>query len=294
MTETFRAAIPRRLRRRRLGRQLRPPRISRFEDRYAARLFGFLDVVMREVEDDLLPNLPGILAEHQQEAELIVGQRVDDSVDRITRIFRQVEVGVAEFLPESRLHRAGQQTGDEINQANSDYNRENARSVLGVDVLTSEPWLVPALENFTRENVSLIRGATDEQVKDIEQLVFRLVQRGASAREIEQEIAVVMDAGKKRARLIARDQVAKFNGRLSQARQQQLGVTEYIWRTSDDERVRPTHAVLDNTAHSWDNPPVTVRSGRRAGEQNHPGQDIQCRCIAEPIFREAPLVAGVA
>ena len=53
-----------------------------------------------------------------------------------------------------------------------------------------------------------------------------------------------------------------------------LGITQYIWRTSRDERVRESHLVLEGKTFSWDSPP----------DVGHPGQDINCRCTAEPVI----------
>ena len=75
-------------------------------------------------------------------------------------------------------------------------------------------------------------------------------------------------------RRLTRDQTSKAIGQLTHARQTQLGVTEYRWRTAQDERVRETHATLDGTTHRWDTPPGV----------GHPGQDIQCRCVAIPVL----------
>ncbi|MCZ6770597.1 MAG: phage minor head protein [Proteobacteria bacterium] len=52
-----------------------------------------------------------------------------------------------------------------------------------------------------------------------------------------------------------------------------LGVTEYIWRSSDDERVRSLHREYDDRRFSWDEPP----------DGGHPGEDYNCRCFAEPV-----------
>ncbi len=261
--------------------------MTRFENRLAAGIIGLTDRVMAEIEETLFPNLDSIIAE--QAVDEIVFEvkprvRIDDAAARISRTFSDVTVFAEQFLPDSMIARLAERFAADVNNANKDFNDENIRTVLGVDVFTAEPWLSTEIEHFTNENVSLIKGVTSEQIADIEQSVFRLVRRGASAAEIRREIEAIMGATKARAKLIGRDQTAKFNGRLSQLRQRQMGVEEYIWRTSDDERVRFTHAALDNTRQRWDRPPVTVTSGKRAGERNHPGQDIQCRCIAEPVF----------
>ena len=53
-----------------------------------------------------------------------------------------------------------------------------------------------------------------------------------------------------------------------------LQLESYIWRSSDDSRVRAAHAEYDDQVFAWSAPP--------AG--GHLGQDWNCRCTAEPIL----------
>lgn len=282
--------------------------MTRFENRLAAGIIGLTDRVMGEIAETLFPNLESIIAEQAADETVFPvlpappvdkmlsdsdtvapwrgtqAIRQDDAAARISRTFSDVTVFAEQFLPDSMIARLAERFAGDVNNANKDFNDENVRTVLGVDVFTAEPWLATEIESFTHDNVSLINGVTSEQIADIEQAVARLVRRGASAAEIRNEIDSIMNDTRARAKLIGRDQTSKFNGRLSQLRQRQMGVEEYTWRTSDDERVRSTHRDLDDTRQKWSEAPITVFSGRRAGERNHPGQDIQCRCIAEPVF----------
>lgn len=52
----------------------------------------------------------------------------------------------------------------------------------------------------------------------------------------------------------------------------------YVWRTREDEKVRPSHAANDGVIFAWDTPPPT----------GHPGEDFGCRCIAEPYYGNLP------
>lgn len=45
----------------------------------------------------------------------------------------------------------------------------------------------------------------------------------------------------------------------------------YIWRTVGDDKVRESHAILNKTVRAWSDSP-------------DPGEDIGCRCWAEPIL----------
>jgi SPP1 gp7 family putative phage head morphogenesis protein len=48
--------------------------------------------------------------------------------------------------------------------------------------------------------------------------------------------------------------------------------THYIWRTRGDGKVRAAHAANNGRIFSWDHSPTT----------GHPGEDYNCRCVAEP------------
>lgn len=262
---------------RNVRRQLKPPRMDRFENRHAARIFSILETVEDLLKIELFPNLDTIVAEQRETDALVVQMlTMDDAGERIARHMGRIEVFVEQTIPDPRVEQLAERTAREVNDVNGEFAKENIRSVLGVDPFVSEPWLTGEIEHFANENASLIKGLAREQVADIEQMIFRQVRAGAGTRAIIAEIQEIIDAGKSRARLIARDQIGKFNGRLTQLRQRQIGITEYTWQTSEDERVRPDHARLDQTVQQWDSPPVTVTKGKRAGERNHPGMDIQC------------------
>ena len=88
---------------------------------------------------------------------------------------------------------------------------------------------------------------------------------------------------KTRADLIGRDQINKLNGQLSHLRQINTGITHYFWRDSDDNRVRASHLIFDNNRFSW-------KVGAPGGI--HPGDEVQCRCWAEPDFSTVGISIG--
>lgn len=98
---------------------------------------------------------------------------------------------------------------------------------------------------------------------------------GARHEQIAKALRERFEVGRSRATLIARDQTNKLNGRLMEEDFRAAGLSAYVWRTSRDERVRPTHAALEGTIQSWESPP----------SEGHPGQAIQCRCQAAPVRR---------
>lgn len=52
----------------------------------------------------------------------------------------------------------------------------------------------------------------------------------------------------------------------------------YIWRTRGDGKVRKSHTANNGKIFAWENPPKT----------GHPGEDYNCRCIAEAYTSIVP------
>lgn len=128
----------------------------------------------------------------------------------------------------------------------------------------------------TMENVSLIKSIPMEQLGRVRELVEGAVIRGeAPPGGMRAELQKIGGITKRRAQFIARDQTAKLNGQLTQARNQSVGIVEYVWRTSGDGRVRPSHASKNGKRFRWDTPPP---------DTGHPGQDYQCRCVARSVI----------
>ncbi len=151
---------------------------------------------------------------------------------------------------------------------------ENAVGV-NLETIVQNEGLEDILVATTRENVGLIRSIPDEYFKKIETMVFTSTTQGNTAGSMIKQLREIGKVTTSRAKLIARDQSSKLNSALSQQRQQNLGVEEYVWRTSGDERVRDNHRSKNGKTFRWDNPPK---------DTGHPGQDIQCRCVAQPII----------
>jgi len=125
------------------------------------------------------------------------------------------------------------------------------------------------------ENVGLIQSIPEKYMTDLSTAVFEAVSGGDTYENVTAEIERIGQMTHKRALRVARDQVAKANGALTQIRQTNLGVTEYVWQTAQDERVRPSHRIKHGQVFRWDTPPP---------DTGHPGQDYLCRCIAIGII----------
>lgn len=133
------------------------------------------------------------------------------------------------------------------------------------------------IQKFADEQIFTLREAVEENAKEgyrFDKLIPKIKQRyGVSVRK---------------AKFLARNETSIFMSKYHEQRYAEAGVTEYIWSTSHDSRVRPAlgthgsdnHRVLDGRTFRFSNPPVVdPAKGRKA----NPGQDYNCRCVAIPI-----------
>lgn len=137
---------------------------------------------------------------------------------------------------------------------------------------------------WIQENVDLIKTIPKDSLDKMRDIVYEGYVSGKTMTAMMKDIRRVYGVSKRRALFIARDQIAKLNGRIQRAQQMDAGISEYIWSTSEDERVRKSHRELNGKKFSWDDPPENS-DGRKC----HPGQDFQCRCIGRPVFKRDTL-----
>lgn len=154
--------------------------------------------------------------------------------------------------------------------------RRQLENIVSVDIFADDPEILDALEQFVEDNVAQIRTTSAANFDTIERIVSNGFRAGQRAETVGKQIVNALGVSESRAAFWARDQLSSLAGQMTQRRQVALGIQEYVWRTSRDERVRESHRQLEGTTQRWDDPPtVGVR-------QVHPGEDYNCRCTAEP------------
>ena len=162
--------------------------------------------------------------------------------------------------------------------------KKAVKSTLGIDLMddyyTGELYRT-MMERWVEDNVALIKTIPQESLGRMRQILLEGYRNGETTTAIVKQIQRTYSVDRRHAQLLARDQIAKLNGDITQQQQQDAGVVEYVWSTSGDSRVRPSHAALNHKRFRWDDPPVVdEKTGRRC----HPGKDYQCRCCALPVF----------
>ncbi len=159
-----------------------------------------------------------------------------------------------------------------------------------IQVFGHDPEIDRVMHATIRSNAEIITSIPQTQVSRVEEVVTASVERGTRVEALRAQIQERFKVSESRAALIARTETSKFNATLAQTRQESLGITQYVWSCSKDERVRgrpdgvyadstEDHWALEGTLQSYADPPIVDPvKGIRA----NPGQRYNCRCVARP------------
>ncbi len=183
----------------------------------------------------------------------------------------------AYILTDKKAKRISASLAKDVDKQNALRFKNAIKEVVGVDLskVVANAGIDDILKGSIEGNVSLIKTIPGDYFDKIEGIVYRGTIAGNEAKSMIEQIREIGHSTTKRAKVIARDQTAKLNSNLSKQRQLNAGVKEYVWRTATDGRVRESHKRNNGKTFRWDKPPKAT---------GHPGQDVQCRCFAQPII----------
>jgi len=261
-------------------RQLRAVRPSRrnelFYRRQLGLIVGQLRAVTHDIADELRAGWPAPRA--------LDGTAVDASGPSIDDVIRRAAVqfgdigAVARRLTDVRnrlsLVRRNLAAVDESLIA-------SVRQAVGVDIagaLHDGGRVEAEMQRAARENVDLITSIPAQHLDRVRAAVEKAFADGTRWESMAKDLREIGDVTDRRARIIARDQTAKMNSAFNEARQTQVGITEYTWSGSLDQRERDSHRRMEGVRCKWNDPPSVD------GERVHPGQAILCRCVAQPVI----------
>lgn len=128
-----------------------------------------------------------------------------------------------------------------------------------------------------------VREWTDKNILKLREMVQANAFAGRRYEALIDAIEQNFQVSKRKAQFLARQETGLLMSKFHQTRFNQIGMPFYRWSTSEDERVRHDHALLDKKVFRWDDPPIV---DRQAGRKGNPGEDFGCRCVAIPIVGE--------
>ena len=247
---------------------------------------------IRLLKKCLMEELHGIMDEYRREqrsdsrfdASLKLAEKVKNA---LIKVARELEQKLAKYKLNELVRKVAKLT--KVNSLN-EWKRV-CEDTLGIDLLDdyyNGDFYEDALRRWVDENIQKIKSIPNDTLGSMQKIILDGFREGKTITAIQKEIQKEYSVTRRKAQLLARDQIATLNAQLSKLQQEDAGCSKYKWSSSKDSRVRDCHRALDGKIFSWDDPPemwYETKSGRvYTGRHCHPGEDIACRCVAIPVF----------
>ena len=167
-----------------------------------------------------------------------------------------------------------------------------ANRTFGIPAIALNTNVLPVLDikllkkMWIEKNTQLIKDIPANALLKINDAVYGAVSKGESLSSLSDKLTEIFDFAKKRAKIIARDQVAKLRSQISRHNDLAHGFTMYEWSSCKDGAVRESHQILEGKICSWLDPNIYKNKAAEkwkkrssiGGVLKHVGEDIMCRC----------------
>lgn len=198
--------------------------------------------------------------------------------DRVQRQLQLLAFSVEQASPNAEQHMT-QITTKFVRSLNafSYANVKKQTAIVGLDPISDNTVFRNWVKTHIGYNTSLIKTMQTNYINSLKNDIYRSITSGGGSQSIAQTIVKRTHVAKEHAKLIAIDQTGKIISQFDAYRAKSAGAERYIWRSMEDNRVRPKHRQLDGKDFKYGDP---------AGGDNGlmPGEPIRCRCVADPIF----------
>ena len=248
---------------------------------------------MKLFNQELKEELPGLMQIYKVERREDV--RSDDlrdmariAKDKFYEIAADFEKKVEKFGLERKIEKIARQAQK---SARNDWKRIVKRT-LGVDILESyynDAFYDAVVKKWVADNVLKIKSISSQSLGEMQHILMDGYAKQKTIGTIAHELQEEFNLDKKKAKMIARDQMGTLNSQITRLQHEDCGCTKYRWSSSNDERVRDCHAEFNGQIFEYANPPAEwydTKSRGRVYTGNHfnPGEAYQCRCVAIPVF----------
>ena len=170
---------------------------------------------------------------------------------QLSQIFRRLNTQFSVNIVLGFAQQTAEQAVAKTAESNKSRFDKTVHAATGVDLgsIVATEGLEDFMELSISKNVSLIKSLPQEYLRQVEVIVNNRVTSGARFSTISKEIMGTQKSANKklanRIKTIARNEIQTINSQITLRRSDSLGIKMGIFRTSQDERVRPCHAELN-------------------------------------------------
>lgn len=219
--------------------------------------------------------------------ELLRSRLADGVAPQLASIFQRLNQQFSGTIMASFAEQTSSGMVGEVNEKNQARLGRSIEGATGINLsgVVAQEGLEDFLELQITKNVSLINSLPEEYLKQVEVIVNNGVLNGSRFSTIAKGITAKTGSTNSklagRIKTIARNEVQTINAQMNQRRTAALGITEGIFRTSGDEKVRPCHKELNGVRYELSKGAWSKTCQRWIV----PGAtDINCRCSFSPVI----------
>lgn len=269
------------------------------EMKYFRQLKGFFkpltDYVNKYINENLEPLLRGDSTEIH--LDTIPGPSFRNMIYNLENWLSIYMPDIADLPTDSNNNVIFTALGKTADEAKAFGDKEFQKTIekgIHVNPPTTSEWWGDMKSSWAENNYTLITSNAKKYVEQINNLTEQAIVNGLSPKKLKEEIMKATEGlSEKHCKLLARDQMGKLNGNITEAQMQEIGLDLYVWSTAYDDRVRDSHALMEGLLCRWDDASVCSYDNGKTWEPRpsgaidlHPGQDIQCRCVALSFYPE--------
>lgn len=264
---------------------------KRISTAYIRKMMKLKNQMSKAVEKQMLPLLKGLFPKQKQDKApfpfLSFPSSMEAKLFKISAISNKIERHFAGPIVERYIKKAAGTSIRTLSETNANKMKRTFMRITGVDI--NSTIISEGLESFIdekiTEHVGLIKNASSDYMKHVNTVIQESLREGTPFKEVQNKLfggkKSADSAIRNRIRVIAVDQMQTINAELNKYRTERLGITEGVWRTAKDKRVRTIHEELQNQRFN-------LQQGAWLESESRflfPGiTDIYCRCDFAPVI----------
>jgi SPP1 gp7 family putative phage head morphogenesis protein len=211
---------------------------------------------------------------------------VYDSLDKAKKIHKTLDTVLEQMQLNIAMIPVPFDVTGSVNRIISDLDKQFSTCMTADEAVEVSADVTPFIrknldEKFTNNLNLYIKKFASEEIPELRRLVEQNGFAGFRTDRLADLIQSRFGVSKRKAAFLADQETSLLMAKYRQERYAEIGIREYQWSTSHDERVREDHKILNGEIFSFTSPPVT---NRRTGARNNPGEDYRCRCVPIPII----------
>lgn len=246
-------------------------------DRYRKRLSALTERMTREVTRAVRELFDTDHAAAHFGTDASIGSQARILLNALSAKFQALFAQAAQPMAEQMVDGAAKASSSSLHSS-----LEKLSGGLSLKTNVGNPILDNIYKASVAENVSLIKSIPQQYIDKVQGAVMRSITTGNGLSDLIPALAQYEGQTHRRAELIALDQTRKAYSSINKGRMQAIGIKKFMWHHSGGgAHPREDHVEMDGEIFSFDDPPVI---DQRTGERGIPGQAVNCRCVASPIF----------